>query len=244
MLDTLKQYIRANLPSLVLPLRFMYSPISTLISLRSDYRFSGMSVSERFDHIKKRNLWGDIHSVSGTGSNLEQTQQIRNELPKVIEKLRIKSMLDIPCGDFFWMRHVDLRVLESYIGADIVEELVTRNQKYSTPNISFKKINLISDPIPTVDLIFCRDCLVHLAISDIFKAISNIKNYKSRYLITTTFSNTNRTNIDIITGKWRPINLLLPPFNFPAPIDLIDEKCPEKGYGDKCLGVWEISDIP
>ena len=32
---------------------------------------------------------------------MEQTQNILKELPNVIKKYNIKSMLDIPCSDFF-----------------------------------------------------------------------------------------------------------------------------------------------
>jgi hypothetical protein len=35
----------------------------------------------------------------------------------------VKSLLDIPCGDFHWMRRVNLQGL-SYVGADIVRELI------------------------------------------------------------------------------------------------------------------------
>ena len=35
-------------------------------------------------------------------------------------------MLDIPCGDFYWMKEVDLKDIE-YIGADIVDELIKKN---------------------------------------------------------------------------------------------------------------------
>jgi hypothetical protein len=232
-------HIRRHFPFLVTPLRLIYMELFT-------YRMSRMSMSQRFNYIKKYNLWGDIHSVSGSGSTLEQTTKIRNDLPQVIKDLNIESMLDIPCGDYFWMRHVnfDFSLLKSYVGADIVEDLIFDNLKYANQNISFRCINLVLDNIPTVDLIFCRDCLVHLSLIDIFKAITNIRDSRSRYLVTTTYSCTDRINEDIITGDWRPINLQSPPFGFPPPVILIDEQCTEKGSSDKCLGVWNISDIP
>jgi hypothetical protein len=46
-------------------------------------------------------------------------------------------------------------------------------------------------------------------------------------------------------GKWRPLNMQLPPFNFPNPICIINEKCTE-GEGefkDKSLGLWRLKDI-
>ncbi len=138
--------IRTHFPFLATPLRIMYYKLFT-------YRLSNMSMSQRFNYIKKYNLWGDMHSVSGSGSTLEQTERIRNDLPQIIKDLNIGSMLDIPCGDYFWMRHVNFNfdLLNSYIGADIVDDLVVENRKYSDKNISFKCINLVYDKIPTVD---------------------------------------------------------------------------------------------
>ena len=50
---------------------------------------------------------------------MEQTQNILEELPNVIKKYNIKSILDIPCGDFFWMKEHNFKDV-NYIGADIV----------------------------------------------------------------------------------------------------------------------------
>jgi len=202
-----------------------------------------MSIVERFKYINRKNIWGTSDSVSGLGSTLEQTTEIRKVFPKIAKELQIVSMLDVPCGDYFWMRHVDLSFLKTYIGADIVDDLVLANSKYATQKVSFRYINLLSDQMPTVDLVLCRDCLVHFSFLDIFTAIENIIRSGSKYLMTTTYYNIGRRNVDILTGEWRPINLQLPPFNFPIPIALIDEQCTEKGCADKALGLWEIADI-
>lgn len=38
----------------------------------------------------------------------------------MLKKYSIKSILDIPCGDFSWMKKIELDGIE-YIGADIVK---------------------------------------------------------------------------------------------------------------------------
>jgi hypothetical protein len=95
-----------------------------------------------------------------------------------------------------------------------------------------------------VDVIFCRDALVHFSFSDVFRALDNIISSNSTYLITTTFVDRNK-NTDILTGQWRPLNLQAHPFDFPAPIATIDERCTEGdgSWGDKSLGVWRISEL-
>jgi hypothetical protein len=91
-------------------------------------------------------------------------------------------------------------------------------------------------------MILCRDCLVHLSDKHIKYTLINFKKSKSKYLLTTTFCLLSE-NRNIRTGDWRPINLQLPPFSFPEPIMLIDEKCPDDGGFRKSLGLWQLKDI-
>jgi hypothetical protein len=62
----------------------------------------------------------DYRHNSGAGSDLDATRAISNALPGVLDSLSVLSMLDIPCGDFLWMRHLDLASV-TYTGADIIE---------------------------------------------------------------------------------------------------------------------------
>jgi hypothetical protein len=99
--------------------------------------------------------------------------------------------------------------------------------------------------LPRTDLIFCRDCLVHLSFEDVQRAIDNLHRSGITYLITTTFTRRN-VNCDIPTGQWTPHNLQIMPFCFPEPIELVNENCTEfyPDYTDKSLGLWRIEDIP
>src|SRR4051794_37916315 len=49
----------------------------------------------------------DYRENSGVGSDLEATRAVSVALPGLVESLSVRRMLDIPCGDFLWMRHVD-----------------------------------------------------------------------------------------------------------------------------------------
>ena len=117
--------------------------------------------------------------------------------------------------------------------------------KFEKMNIKFKLIDLIEDQLPDSDLIFCRDCLVHLSFEDIFKALRNIKKSNIKYFMTTNFNNRN-SNKNIATGSWRTINFLEKPFNFPMPLENINENCTEGGniFKDKSLLLWEIKNLP
>ena len=201
--------------------------------------------SKLFTEVYVKGLWGTAESRSGNGSNLEQTKTIREQLSILVRSLRVKKLLDSPCGDFYWMKGVELDV-DEYIGVDIVRELIEENRRrYEKPGRKFIVLDITEDEIPRMDLIFCRDCLVHFSFRDISSALENIKASGSTYLLTTTFSRRDK-NEDIRTGDWQPLNLQQSPFNFPEPISLINENCTIRNgiYADKCLGLWKISDIP
>ncbi|WP_081356502.1 glycosyltransferase [Priestia aryabhattai] len=197
-----------------------------------------------FTNIYSNNLWGSSESVSGSGSTLFQTRTIIEELSFLIKRLQIKTLLDAPCGDFHWMKEVRSN-LDLYTGVDIVSELIEENnKKYSAYNRRFLNLNILQDSLPKADLILCRDCLVHLSFDDIQSAIINFKKSKSKYLLTTTFTNVSQ-NIDIKTGEWRPLNLEIYPFNFIEPILVINENCTEgnMAYTDKSLALWDLDKI-
>lgn len=205
--------------------------------------FRDKTRKEVFNDIYYRNRWGDQESISGRGSNLRQTLVIIKKIPALLEKLNVKTMLDAPCGDFNWLKEAQLN-LERYIGCDIVADLITDNQRrYGNEVREFVNLDLATDTLPQVDLIFCRDCLVHLSFKDAIAVIKNFKKSNSKYLLTTTYPGI-LENKDIVTGDWRAIDLQLPPYNFPNMLEIIDEEATErKDYKQKSLGLWKLSDI-
>jgi SAM-dependent methyltransferase len=186
--------------------------------------------------------------MSGVGSNLDQTRELINLLPSVLQGLGVNSLLDIPCGDFNWMSQINYPNIK-YTGADIVLPLVQHlNSKFGSSNRDFMRLNLVLEIPGKFDAVFSRDLLVHLNNTDALGAIRNVIASESSYFLTTTFPalKSNR-DLPIITREiaWRPLNLELSPFNFPAPLLLINEKCSESNgeFADKSIGVWKISDL-
>ena len=172
------------------------------------------------------------------------TRSFRPALLALMAEREIKTLLDIPCGDGNWISQANLDVqLDAYIGADIVQELVDLNAARwkGKLNCRFSRLNLTRDPLPRVDLVLCRDGLVHFSNALAAQALKNVKNSGSRYLLATTFPDQLR-NTDIVTGEWRPMNLQRPPFNLPPPFKFIlERKVPE--LGPKGLGLWRIEDL-
>jgi hypothetical protein len=184
-------------------------------------------------------------SISGPGSSLAQTQVLRERLPLVLAQLGVRSLLDAPCGDYNWLKHVRLGIAE-YIGADVLTEVVAENQaRHGDSEKRFIRADLLCDSVPTADLVLCRDLLPHLSYEEILAVLRNLRRSGATYLLTTTFTQP-RPNQDTSGGRWRTLNLWLPPFNFPAARLTINEGCTEAGgaYADKSLALWELSDLP
>jgi hypothetical protein len=202
-----------------------------------------------FTHIYTHNLWEDAESVSGAGSNLAQTRVLRESLPELLRELRVATMLDIPCGDYHWMSQVKPEVAH-YLGADIVAPLVEANQaryqnKVRGRAVAFVQLNLLTAPLPRVDLILCRDCLVHFSNADVWQALRQFKQSGSTYLLTTTHP-ARSNDKDIRTGEWRPLNLGVAPFNLPRPmLQIVEESTDHNGkHRDKTMALWRVGDLP
>jgi len=200
---------------------------------------------EAFDYIYRTRHWSGSEAASGEGAGWEQTAELRVALPAILRELQTRTLLDLPCGDFSWMRHLDLPVTE-YIRADLLSYLIGQHQaRYTDDRHRFMTLNLSSDPLPRADLLLCRDCLVHLSFADIVRALENIRRSGIVYLLTTTFPDCDQ-NEDAVTGDWRVLNLERPPFRFPVPLRLLNEKCTEGGgvFRDKSLGLWRVEHLP
>ena len=101
------------------------------------------SPEEVFNDIYRTNRWGGKDSISGKGSDADQTRIITEALPVLFTNYDVHTVLDIPCGDFHWMKNVDLSNI-NYTGADIVNDLILQNQEnYTTQNIQFSHLDLI-----------------------------------------------------------------------------------------------------
>lgn len=206
-------------------------------------KLTSLNEEEKFSLIYKTRYWTGFNpsSLSGSGSNLDATENIRRELPDILTKYKINSLLDLPCGDFHWMSKINLNDIH-YTGGDIVQSVVdANNEQFGNEKCHFLKINLLDDKLPQVDLIFTRDCFVHLTNDQVVKAIHNILASKSHYFMTTVFENVNENKSHSSGDRWRPINLTIEPFNLPEPIEIIDDSFENGQDMLKKMYLWDIS---
>lgn len=197
-----------------------------------------------FRDIFRRHHWSGSESASGAGASLDQTGELRRSLPALLGELGVATMLDLPCGDYGWMRAVELP-LNRYIGADLLPEVVEPlASQFGDDRREFRVLDLTRDRLPRADLLLCRDCLVHLSFADIRRALGNAAGSGIPYILTTTFPDS-EVNEDIVTGDWRVLDLERAPFHLPVPMRILNEGCSEGGgvFADKSLGLWRTEDL-
>lgn len=204
------------------------------------FKFLKMTPQERFEKIYRENHWGDPESVSGWGSTLKITEVVRRELPGVFQRHAIRSVFDAPCGDYNWFQHVE-RGGVTYTGGDVVAELIEKNRAAFTGHATrFITHDLLEDPMPAADVWLCRDCLIHFSLEHIFTALTAFARSEMAYTLQTTMPS-HYENADITTGGFRLINLQLPPFSLPEPIEVIDEHKDQNR--DKKLALWSRDQV-
>ena len=202
---------------------------------RVKFQYSRLRRRSVFKRLYDKRLWAGSESRSGSGSGLLATEAIREQLPALILRRNIKSVLDLPCGDFTWMKHCQLPHEVSYIGADIVRSLIeSLNQGYKDEFHRFVVKDAVRDALPACDLIICRQMLIHLPFEDCLTVLANFKASGSHYLLITDQPACENREI-IFTGSFRPVNLSLPPFSLPQPLETFVD------CGDSVMALYDLT---
>lgn len=174
------------------------------------------NLQDKFSYIYDKKIWYVNDSLSGEGSELKYTENLREWLIYNLPILKINTFVDAPCGDFNWMRYVLPNVNVNYVGLDIVPSVVKKNiETYSNSKIQFKIANICEDKLPSCELIMVRDVLFHLSFEDINSFLINLAKTDYKYLLTTTHKvKKDYSNANITSGDSRLIDLFAKPFNF------------------------------
>ena len=195
-----------------------------------------------FEQIYTQGVWleqSDQVARSGSGSQLVATEQVRHQLPALLAELGARTLLDVGCGDFTWMQHVDLGV--EYIGIDVVQSVISANEDtFASAERHFYCMDAVDDALPKADVVLCREILFHLSFADAKDLLNNVKRSGARYLMATSDTCT-AFNANVRTGDYRPLNLRRRPFRFPAPQAWLQDEAMVGGRG---LGTWILDEIP
>ncbi len=202
---------------------------------RRPYGESHPSNQERFNRVFETRRWATGESVSGPGSDhgSGSVAHAARLLHRFIPELGVRSLSDIPCGDFHWIGPVlaDHPGID-YVGYDIVEPLIARNARLN-PGRSFVTLDIVTEIPPPADLILCKDLVNHLYERDVRSALRNMVASGSTWLLIT--SNTGYENLELemlAPGASRELDLAAPPYDLPPP-----------AYGDHYLSLWRLEDV-
>jgi len=177
-------------------------------------------------------------SWSGPGSTLASAREVIEFLPRIIGKYGIESIGDMPCGDWAWMKEVDLSGVD-YTGYDIVEFLIDENRRRH-PGVRFEVLDILNDRVGEFDLIICRDFLFHISTEDAVRTLEKFRRSGSNYLLSTTFDGL-EANTDLAGGArygYRDINLEEHPYSMGKPLEFVREKHAE--CHGRMVGLWRL----
>ncbi len=195
-----------------------------------------------FNLIFKSYHWRDYNkttideSDSGLGSDLKITKQLIKDLDIFLKNNQIDSILDIACGDFFWMNKlINNNKHLNYLGLEIVESIVKKNNKiFSNQKVKFICSDVIKEDLPqNHDLIIVRDFLIHIKNVDIINLVEKIKKSKCKYFAINSFPNIKSNDEIKGYGHHRYVNIEIPPFNLKNVYKVIDDH-------DRKLNIYKI----
>lgn len=189
----------------------------------------------RFSTVYEGRLWGSAESASGLGSerNSGTVRHALRVLDTVIREHGIRSIADIPCGDFNWMpellaAHPDL----TYVGYDVVPALIHDTSVRHPPH-DFRLLDITRNAPERADLVFSKDLLNHLAEADVWAALENMVASGADWLLVTT--NRGFDNVDLdpaVPHASRLLDLEAPPYSLPEPVS-----------GDHYLLLYRMADV-
>lgn len=123
---------------------------------------------------------GERESASGPGSAYKAAQPAISLLEKAIRDHNVERILDLGCGDWNWMKSVNLRTKDGrpiqYLGWDAHADLIQQlNNEYGSSNVCFELSDATQGPLPEADLVIARDILFHMNHALGVKLVSNAK---------------------------------------------------------------------
>lgn len=186
-----------------------------------------------FADIYRTNSWNGVESMSGPGSGPTATLRIARAIVALVDQLGIRSVLDVGCGDGYWMPD-----LPGYVGIDVVPQALDL-ARARHPDRVYR-----TEPLGTFDLVFTRDVMQHLSLEDGLAMLAAIRATGSTWLLASTYFDCE--NRDIPTGHYFEPNLEAEPFSLGPPVSMIFDGY---GYSDpdevrdprKYLGLWSLT---
>jgi len=187
--------------------------------------YGALKVSDCFSKIYHTKLWGEADGeafCSGGGSEARFAVPYLKEVQNLIAEHKIRTVVDLGCGDFRVGRLLCAQCDVQYVGVDVVPDLIAYNQsRFGGPQVEFRCANLIEDELPDGELCLIRQVLQHLSNAEISGVLAKCAKYRVVLVTEEVFTKPgSRPNLDIAHGPDNRASdnsgvfLDLPPFSF------------------------------
>ena len=131
--------------------------------------------TDEFEPLYRSGGWDG--KGSGPGSTEEFTREFRDVLSETLKSLEIRSMFDLGCGDWQWMRHVMWPAGLSYTGWDVAPTAI-KEADNALPGFTVECRDAFDDDgWPKADMLFHKDVLHHLEDKQIRRLIDKSRAY-------------------------------------------------------------------
>jgi SAM-dependent methyltransferase len=159
-----------------------------------------------FNRIYANNEWT---FGSGAGSLPAATREYRAFLQPFLAQNRVRSVVDLGCGDWQTSSLVDWSGID-YVGVDVSTDIVRQNtERFAKPGVRFEAFTSF-DALPSADLLIVKDVLQHLPSADV-SAVLGLEQFAMT--VATNCVQGDGLNGDVEPGGFRPLKLGDAPFN-------------------------------
>lgn len=170
-------------------------------------------MKKEFTEIYSENKW---LCGSGEGSQPQHTKPYASLLQNFLRKNKIKSVVDMGCGDWQFSRFIDWSGID-YQGFDVVASVIEANQKnFSSPNIRFQLATGDGSDLPAAELFIAKDVLQHWSNAAVAAFLPNLKKYPYCLITNCVNPDGETINENIENGGFRYLDLRLAPFGLQA----------------------------
>jgi SAM-dependent methyltransferase len=204
--------------------------ISSLTLGRARSQNAGKPIEAVFEQIYRSGAWGEGESFdSGSGSRGAAATEYAGFIRRLIRTEGARSIVDVGCGDFrVAAQFVD--DVESYVGVDVVEHLVSRNNdKHARGGVSFACLDASKSELPGADICLVRQVLQHLSNAQIHGILDRCRKFPMVVITEHWASQESATtaNLDKPHGpdtrldKGSHVDVRLPPFGLSGVDDVL-----------------------
>jgi SAM-dependent methyltransferase len=168
---------------------------------------------DRFEKIYETDAW---NGGSGPGSFPVHTKGYRRFLEGFIRRHRVRSIVDLGCGDWQFSQLVSWNGAR-YQGFDIVPKVVDRNaETFSSDRITFHLFDGDFSRLPTADLLIAKDVLQHWSDASIRAFLPFLSRYRFALLTNCVNPSGETVHRDTGDGGFRYLDLREAPFRLNA----------------------------